>query len=211
MKPRHSIYNPRPEIDVDTLANLGPLTALAGIWEGMAGHDTNPGEEGARHSAFEERIELQPIDPQSNGPQLFYGLRYHSHMNKPGEVGTYHGQVGYWLWEPDTGLVIHSFTIPRGQVVLAEGRAEANSTSFEVSSRRGNTQAGICSTIFLEEVFRTDSFTMQVTAHGDGTWSYVQDTVLMIKDRVEPFHHTDRNRLTKVGEPTRNPLAAAGG
>ena len=33
-----------------------------------------------------ERVELQPIDPQLNGPQLFYGLRYHIHIVKPGEV-----------------------------------------------------------------------------------------------------------------------------
>ena len=48
------------------------------------------------------RIELQPIDPQTNGPQLFYGLRYHTFITKPDQVKTYHEQVGYWLWEPAT-------------------------------------------------------------------------------------------------------------
>ena len=28
-----------PEVDPDTLANLGPLAGLAGIWRGAAGHD----------------------------------------------------------------------------------------------------------------------------------------------------------------------------
>jgi len=29
----------------------------------------------------------------------------------------------------------------------------------------------------------------------------------MVHGRPEPFHHTDRNTLKKIGEPTPNPLA----
>lgn len=41
------------------------------------------------------------------------------------------------------------------------------------------------------------------------TWSYEQDTVLIIPGQAEPFHHTDRNTLRKIGEPTPNPTAQA--
>jgi hypothetical protein len=208
MSQSHRDIHNRPRvIDVDTLANLGPLRPLAGVWRGVTGTDLNLGPEGPRSSPFEETIELQPIDPQTNGPQLLYGLRYHSRMTKPGEVGTYHGQIGYWLWEPATGLLIHSFTIPRGQVVLAQGRAAADATEFAVSATRGTTRDGICSIDFLEEAFRTDSFTMTVTVHPDGGWSYFQDTVMQVEGRDEPFHHTDGNRLERIGDPTPNPLA----
>jgi hypothetical protein len=208
MSPSHRDIHSRPrDIDVDTLANLGPLRPLAGVWRGVDGVDLNFGPDGARSAAFGETIELQPIDPQTNGPQLLYGLRYHSRMTKPGEVGTYHGQIGYWLWEPATGLLIHSFTIPRGQVVLSQGRAAADATVLEVSATRGTTRDGICSIDFLEEYFRTDSFTMKVTVHADGSWSYVQDTVLQIQGQDAPFHHVDENRLVKIGEPVANPLA----
>lgn len=201
------IFTEQDGIDVDTLANLGPLRALAGVWEGAKGFDVNPFEDGERRQAFIERIELQPTDPQSNGPQLLYGLRYHTRVVKPGEVETYHDQVGYWLWEPATGAITLSLTIPRGQVVLAFGKADKDATTFEVTAVRGSTENGICSIPFLEQAFRTDSFRMQVTVNPDGAWSYFEDTVLSVRGRSEPFHHTDRNTLTKVAEPTPNPMA----
>jgi nitrobindin-like protein len=88
-----------PDGDPDTLANLGPLRAMAGVWEGT-GTDQHPAAEGIVRNTFVEHYELQPIDRQTNGPQLLYGLRYHIHVNKLDEPLTFHDQVGYWLWEP---------------------------------------------------------------------------------------------------------------
>ena len=110
-----------PDLDPDGLANLGPLAPLAGIWEGTAGADVHPVVEGTESDVFVEHYELQPIDPQTNGPQYFYGLRYHTHIHKPGEVETFHDQVGYWLWNPVEGTVTQTVAIPRGQVALASG------------------------------------------------------------------------------------------
>ena len=203
------IFTEQDDIDVDTLANLGPLRGLAGIWEGAKGFDVNPDKLAPRRQVYVERIELQPTDPQSNGPQLLYGLRYHAHIVKPDEVETYHDQVGYWLWEPATGLIVHTLTIPRGQAVLATGRAAPDATAFEVTATRGSTEAGIYSSPFLEAAFRTDSFRLAVSVNADGTWSYEEDTILMVRGRPEPFHHTDRNTLTRVAAPTPNPLARA--
>jgi len=83
------VYTEPSDFDVHTLNNLGPLTGLAGIWEGTRSLDVNPKAEGPEKQVFVERIELQPIDPQTNGPQLFYGLRYHTHIVKPGQIETY--------------------------------------------------------------------------------------------------------------------------
>ena len=196
-----------PSFDVDTLKNLGPLTGMAGIWQGTRGLDVKPKAEGPKKQAFVERIELQPIDPQTNGPQLLYGLRYHTHITKPDQVKTYHDQVGYWLWEPATGSINHTLTIPRGQVALAGGQAAADAKEFEVKAERGTELFGICSIPFLEHAFKTVEFHIKVTIHDDGTWSYDEDTVLMIRGQTEPFHHTDRNHLTKIADPTPNPLA----
>jgi hypothetical protein len=201
------IYTEPADVDVDTLANLGPLTGLAGVWEGLRGLDVNPKADGPERQTYLERIELQPIDPQTNGPQLFYGLRYHTFVVKPGEAGAYHDQVGYWLWEPATETVMHTIAIPRAQVALAVGKAARTARTFEVVATRGTTAYGICSTPFLEHAFTTTEFRMKVTVNADGTWSYEEDTVLQVRGKAEPFHHTDRNTLTRIGAPTPNPLA----
>jgi len=73
---------------------LGPLQTMAGVWEGSRGTDVHPVVQGAESDGYFEHYELEPIDRQTNGPQLFYGLRYHTHIVKMGEVETFHDQVG---------------------------------------------------------------------------------------------------------------------
>ena len=201
------IYTEPSNIDIDTLKNLGPLSGMAGIWEGFRGLDVKPKAEGPKQQVFVEHIELQPIDPQTNGPQLLYGLRYHTHVVKPDQVKTYHEQVGYWLWEPATNSVIHTLTIPRGQTVMATGKADAEAKEFELVATHESENFGIRSSPFLNYAFKTIEFKIKVNINQDGTWSYDEDTVLMIKGKTEPFHHRDRNTLTKIAEPTPNPLA----
>jgi hypothetical protein len=209
--PNHpkDIYT-EPTPDADTLANLGPLAPMAGIWTSAQGLDVNPKADGPERQPYIERIELQPIDAQTNGPQLFYGLRYHTHILKPDAAETLHDQVGYWLWEPATGTVIQTLSIPRGQTAMAVGQAAADAKSFRLEAVRGSTVNGISSNPFLEYAFRTDRYTITVTIHDDGSWSYEQETTLIIPGQAEPFAHTDRNRLVKIGEPTPNPTARMG-
>jgi hypothetical protein len=197
-----------PDADVDTLKNLGPLTGMAGIWKSVAGEDVHPTEAGAEQQTFIERYELQPIDPQTNGPQLLYGLRYHTHIVKPDSVETFHDQVGYWLWEPATGTIFYTLSIPRAQVAMAVGQATPGAQRFRLEAVRGSETNGIVSNPFLLHAFNTLQVTMEVTIHADGAWSYEQDTVMVIAGSPEPFHHTDRNTLRKIAEPTPNPLAA---
>jgi hypothetical protein len=197
------IFTEPADVDPDTLKNLGPLRPLAGVWEGKGGRDEHPAAEGGEQDAFVEQMELQPIDPQLNGPQLFYGLRYHTHIVKPGEVEMFHDQVGYWLWEPATKTVIQTLAIPRAQVALALGFAEPDAREFELLAG----ERGICSGPFLERAFRTVEFRIRVRIGPGDTWSYDEDTVLQVSGRTELFHHTDRNTLIRVAPPTPNPLA----
>jgi len=195
-----------PESDPDTLANLGPLRRLAGTWQSANGMDVNPKADGPERRQYIERIEMQPIDAQTNGPQLFYGLRYHIHINTPEEAITFHDQVGHWLWEPATGLILQSLSIPRGQTALAAGHAKPGDDRLVVTAARGQTNYGICSTDFLEYAFRTDSYRLEITFNADGSWSYVSETMLKVHGREELFPHRDVNTLVKIAEPRPNPL-----
>ena len=82
----------------------------------------------------------------------FYGLRYHIHINTPEEDITFHDQIGYWLWEPATGLILQSVTIPRGQVLLASGHAKPDDRKISVTAKRGEMRCGICSTDFWKKL-----------------------------------------------------------
>jgi len=201
------IYTEPSNVDVDTLKNLGPLRPMAGIWQGARGLDIKPKADGPRKQAYVERIELQPIDPVTNGPQLFYGLRYLILIQKPDQVKTYHEQVGYWLWEPATGTVIQTLAIPRGQIAMAAGQVAPDATTFELVAKLESDTYGIRSNPFLEYGFKTVEYRIKVVINDDGTWGYEEDTVMMIRGQTEPFHHIDRNLLHKVEEPTPNPMA----
>ena len=125
-----------PEGARDTLANLGPLRPMAGTWEGTKGADEHPVVDGTGRDSFIEHYELHPIDFQTNGPQLFYGLRYHTHIINPQQDGTFHDQVGYWLWEPLACTVTLTLGIPRGQVLLASGHAEPDAEGLRGDRNR---------------------------------------------------------------------------
>ena len=192
------IFTEPEDVDPDTLANLGPLRRLAGVWQGRKGIDLNPKAAGPEQREYIERIEMQPIDPQANGPQLFYGLRYHIHIVASDEDSTFHDQIGYWLWEPATGLVMQTLTIPRGQ-------ATPDALELTVRADRGGPGYGICSTDFLEQAFRTDAYRCDITFNDDGSWTYLIQTELFV--RGAPFNHRDTNTLKLVAPPKLNPLA----
>ena len=196
-----------PDAEPDTMRNLGPLAHMAGVWVGEHGVDVHPTVDGPAEQAFVERYELQPIDFQTNGPQLFYGLRYHTRITKPGEVAMFHEQVGFWLWEPASGTVLLTIAIPRGQVAMVSGQASADSRRFTLKAERGSETIGIVSNPFLEYAFKTTEFEITVTINEDGTWSYDQTTTLFARGQDKPFLHTDRNTLIKVENARPNPLS----
>ena len=200
------IFTEPDDVSPDTLANLGPLRHLAGEWQSDQGVDINPKADGPERRVFREHIRMDPIDPQANGPQLLYGLRYHIHINTPEEATTFHDQVGYWLWEPETGLIMQTIAIPRGQVVLAGGKAAPGDRHFTVEARRGDTRYGICSTTFLDEAFRTDYYSIDITIIDENSWSYVTRTDLALRGKTPAFDHRDTNTLRRIAPPSPNPL-----
>jgi hypothetical protein len=100
---------------------------------------------------------------------------------------------------------MQSVTIPRGQALLASGFAKPDDRKISVAAKRGDTSYGICSTTFLEEAFRTDTYRCDIVFNDDGSWTYLIETELLV--RGKPFNHHDTNTLKLVAAPAPNPLA----
>jgi hypothetical protein len=93
---------------------------------------------------------------------------------------------------------------------MASGHAAPDDARLVLSATRGQTEYGICSTTFLEQAFRTDSYRIEITFNPDRSWSYVLETMLLVRGRAQLFQHRDVNTLVKVSEPTPNPLMQRG-
>ncbi len=191
------IYTEAPA-DPNTAANLGPLAPLPGVWYGEKGVDTHPQVDGPETEPYHEEWSFELLDPQNNGPQVLYGMRYHVAITKPGELSAFHEQVGHILYEPETNKIFMTLSIPRGQAAMAVGEAKPGDKSFTVRAVRGSHENGIVSNPFLEEAFKTTEWVFTITFNEDGTIDYEQTTTLVIPGQDKPFAHTDKNHLHLV-------------
>ena len=57
-----------PSATPEMLAHLGPLAALAGMWESKEGVDISPAKTGSKETHFRERITFEPIGPGMQYP-----------------------------------------------------------------------------------------------------------------------------------------------
>jgi len=179
----------------------GPLAALAGEWEGEGGLDTaySHVEGKVLGTPYREKLTLKPFGPVVNGRQTLYGLDYKSAMWRGSEENPFHTELGYWLWDAATGEIVRAFVVPRGISVLAGGVAAADATSFTLTATQGHPQFNIGENSYLAKNASTLSYTVTITINPDGTWSYDETTMLRMTEFDEPFAHTDRNTLHRVG------------
>lgn len=181
-------------------AKLGPLAALAGIWESEQGDDfaLAAKERVPRDSKYRERATFEPFGPVDNHEQCLWGLRYATKAWRLGEPDPYHEETGYWLWDAAEQQVMRCFIVPRGVTVLAGGTVAPDATTFELAADVGSPTYGISSNLFLDREFRTVRYELRVTIHGPESFSYEEDTQLLLKGRTEIFHHRDLNTLRRV-------------
>lgn len=191
------VFQKPKDIDEDIVKNLGPLAALAGVWEGNQGLDTSPIRNGQTETKFRERMTFEPMGPVVNGPQVLYGLRYATVAWPLNQENPFHEEVGYWLWDPNEQLVMRCFIVPRGIAVNAGGKAAPEGKGFELSAEVGSETFGILSNPFLDQAFKTVRYTLKVMFQADGQFSYFEDTQLKINGRDGVFHHTDQNALNR--------------
>jgi len=186
-------------MSAEPLKRLGPLAALAGIWEGEKGDDVAPSDDrGTEQNKFRERLVLEPIAPVNNHEQTLHGLRYATMAWRIGEPAPFHEETGYWLWDPKDRQVLRCFIVPRGIAVIAGGTVEPTARSFTLIADLSSDTYGICSNQFLDREFKTVRFEVTVTVHDADTFSYDEDTLIQIKGQEQLFHHRDKNTLKRV-------------
>lgn len=184
---------------MDLDKNYGPLAWLIGTWEGDKGDDIAPGDDrGTENNLFRERIVFTPIGMVNNHEQTLYGLRYSTTAWRIGIADSFHEEVGYWLWDQVSQQIMKSFIVPRGVTVLAGGTSDRNAKNFTMQAKLGSPTYGICSNQFLDLEFKTVQFDLSVTIHDENSWSYNEDTQLLMKGKKDPFHHTDKNTLFRI-------------
>ena len=137
------IFTEPSNVDPHTSREFLAAAAARGFGAARKGDDVHPVADGSKTQAFVDRIEFSAHRSAKERPAIVHGLRYHQHIVKPGEVETFHDQVGYWLWEPATGMIIQTVAIPRGQIAMAIGKASPDAREFEVAAARGSTTNGI--------------------------------------------------------------------
>jgi len=181
-------------------ADLGPLAALAGTWEGDEGLDVSfhHATDTVEETSYRERTVFNPFGPVENGTQVLFGLDYRTAAWRGDEEDPFHTEVGYWLWDATAGQVMRCFMIPRGSTVLAGGSARPDATSFTMTAAVGSETYGILSNLYLAGAARAVRYEVTVTLGADGSFAYDETTFLEMREMAGVLAHTDRNVMHRV-------------
>ena len=181
---------------------LGPLRFLVGAWTGEGGTDLAPSDEAAtmrepKTSDYREEMLFEETGQVDNHEQTLFGLRYRTTAWRIGHDDPFHEEVGYWMWDAASGMVIRSFMPPRGMAVLAGGKAGPDDSGFELEAKVGAEVYGISSTPFLDEEFKTVRYTFELRMLDEHRFKYTSHTYLKMKGRDELFDHLDENTMVR--------------
>jgi hypothetical protein len=184
--------------------NLGPLGPLLGTWEGDKGTDLAPSaaaetDRQPATSKYREQMVFEATGQVDNHEQSLFGLRYRTTAWRVGAPDPFHEEVGYWMWDAASKLIIRCFMPPRGMTILAGGTAEPDARKFSLEAEAGSETFGICSSPFLLAQFKTVRYTLDVDMIDDNTLHYDEHTWLLMKGRDDLFDHRDENTLNRVG------------
>lgn len=180
--------------------DYGPLQALIGTWTGSKGLDVAPEPGGLEESPYYETIVYTAAGTVTNAStQTLALLRYHQVVTRKSNDEVFHDEIGYWMWDPASGSVMHSLLIPRAVGLLAGGTQpdefSARSTILDVSAALGSADWGIVQSPFMRDKASTEAFHHRIAVDGD-RMMYEETTVLAIYGRR--VEHTDGNELTRA-------------
>lgn len=180
--------------------DFGPLTGLIGAWKGQDGLDTAPDPDGKETNPYYEEIVFSAVGGVTNAEsQNLVTLHYRQIVSRKTDGQVFHHETGYWMWDADAKIVMHSLTIPRAVCLLAGGTyagetSEDGRVLINVAAKVDDENWGIIQSPFMREKARTTEFRHQVLV-GDDKLAYSETTMVDIYGKV--FEHTDANELVR--------------
>jgi len=180
--------------------DYGPLALLMGVWKGDRGMDIAPEPDGVEKSPYFETITFAAAGDVTNAEeQLLAVVRYHQVVSRKSNNEVFHDQVGYWLWDAATGVVMQTLTIPRGVCVTATGKATPAGQGgwrLQVAASKNDSCATIAESPFMATKAGTVSYVCEFVIEGDNL-AYNETTLVDIYGK-KAFEHTDRNKLVRA-------------
>jgi len=180
--------------------DYGPLTGLIGIWKGNKGLDVAPEPDGVENNPYYETITFEAIGDVTNAEsQVLAALHYRQVVQRKSNDKVFHDETGYWMWDKQAGVIMHSLTIPRAVSVLAGGSHNSQkepdgSIVLEVSADLNNKDWQIIQSPFMRDNARTTEFRHRISINNNKL-TYSETTIVDIYGKV--FEHTDDNELLR--------------
>jgi hypothetical protein len=179
--------------------DYGPLTGLIGIWKGNKGEDLAPIPDGIEQNNYYETITYSAAGDLDNAEtQELIAVQYRQCVNRISDDKAIHDQTGYWIWDAEAEMIMHSFTIPRGVAVLAGGSClavpDGENLLMEVKASQGGSDWQIIQSPFMQGNAVTREFEQQLVL-GKDSLRYSQMTTVEIYGQI--FEHSDGNELLR--------------
>jgi len=179
--------------------DYGPLAQLIGKWVGNKGLDNAPdANANPDETMYTDEMVFTVSGPAENAEeQSLVSIQYHHVVRKLENGHIFHDQVGHWIYEKSTNIIMHSLSIPRAVCLLAGGEYEENNgvSIFNVEAKAGSQAYGIVQSPFMLEKAKTTAFKMNLSVKNNEL-NYHEVTSLYIYDK--DFEHSDKSTLFRV-------------
>jgi hypothetical protein len=179
--------------------DYGPLAQLVGKWIGDRGLDNAPdADANPDKSAYTDEITFTISGPAENAEeQNVVSVKYHHVVRKLENGRIFHDQIGHWIYEKSTNIIMHSLSIPRAVCLLAGGeyKEEDGASIFNVEAVAGSETYGIVQSPFMLKKAKTKAFKMNLSVKGNEL-NYHEVTSLHIYGK--DFEHIDKSKLFRV-------------
>jgi len=179
--------------------DYGPLAQLIGKWVGNKGQDIAPdANANPDNTMFTDEMVFTVAGSAENAEeQNLVSIKYHHVVRKLENGHVFHDQIGHWIYEKSTNIIMHSLSIPRAVCLLAGGKYQENDgvSIFNVEAKAGSQTYGIVQSPFMLEKAKTKAFKMNLSVKNNEL-NYHEVTSLHIYDK--DFEHTDKSTLFRV-------------